>query len=371
MVTPVAIDQANNAIERFLSRADAIVQCADPTGREAARALLQTLADADKSLSRRLAYWTRRRLGGGSMRFSEASLIVYREQIQTAIALVQDRLRGITNTASIEAARVGLLMSNNLFNELERAFVGVVRPVPLDEAAIVRLRPSLLARHATSVDRYGAAMVDRMERILAQGLAEGASQFQMVQRLTGIRGPTGMVSTRAVEVQPGMVVRLSEEYIPEGLFIRHRSWAWRIVRTEVAEAQNAANEASIDHASEVLQTEVKRKILAVMDNRTAHDSIAVHGQIRRKEEHFVDGAGRRYLRPPARPHDRETIIPWRDRWSETPRSRALTSGQRARMTEANSEAQRNRARRRRRARALRQRRIDRELRRQQANQTKS
>jgi hypothetical protein len=371
MPKPVAVDQANNAIERFLRRADAIVQCSDPAGRAAARALLQTLVEADQSMGRRLEYWTRQRLGGGSMRFSEASLIVYREQVQAAIALVQDRLLGITNQTSLRAARVGLSLSNDLFNQLERAFVGIVRPIPIDEAAIMRLRPSLLARHATSVDRYGRAMVDTMERMLSQGLAEGITQSEMVQRLVGIRGPTGMVSMRAVEVQPGVVVRLSEDYIPEGLFVRHRSWAWRIVRTETAEAQNAANEASIDHASEVLQEPVRRKILAVMDNRTAADSLAVHGQIRAKGEYFVDGAGRRYLRPPARPHDRETLIPWRDRWQETPRSRPLSVADQERMEERNAAWRRQHGRTRRRAALLRKRRIERALAQQQAGTQKS
>jgi hypothetical protein len=357
------INGANAAIERYLRRADAMVQCSDREGRQAARALLQTLVDADKSIAKRLEYWVERRLGGMEMRFSEASLIVFREQVQVMIALVQARLLGITNSASLRAARESLRMSTGLFNELERLFTGIVRPIPLDRAAMARLRPSLLARHATSVDRYGAAMVTRMERILAQGYAEGITNSQMVDRIVGLRGPVGRVSIRAVEIQPGVVVRLTEDFIPEGLFVRHRSWAWRIVRTETAEAQNAASDESIERARERFD-DTRRKILAVMDNKTAMDSIYVHGQIKARDEMFVDGAGRRYLRPPARPNDRETIIPWREGWPETDRSRRLSSRGRSEMIERNTAWQAERAAKRRRLQRARRRRIERQQARQ-------
>lgn len=361
------INGANAAIERYLRRSDAMIQCADEAGRKAAKDLLQTLVDADKSIARRLEHWVNRRLEGDpilgltgmDMRFSEASLLVFREQVQATITMVQQRLRGITREVSLRAARETLRRSTGLFNELERRFTGIVRPLPIDRAAMARLRPSLLARHATSVDRYGTAMVSRMERMLAQGYAEGITNSEMVERLIGIRGPTGRVSIRAIETQPGQVIRLAEEFIPEGLFVRHRSWAWRIVRTETAEAQNAASDDGIERARERFD-DTKRKILAVMDRRTARDSIAVHGQIRGKEEYFVDGAGRRYLRPPARPNDRETIIPWRQGWPETDNSRPMTSAQQSAMVERNAAWKADRAKKRRRIASLRRRRIERQ-----------
>lgn len=359
MVSPNQIGQADNAIERFLRRADALIQCSDPAGRQAAKELLQTLVDADQSIARRLDYWVKRRLGGGDMRFSEASLLVFREQVQTAITLVQDRLLGITNAQTLRAARMGLELSTDLFNQLEQAFVGVVRPLQLDEAMIMHMEPSLLMQNATSVDRYGKAMIADMERALAQGFAEGVTQSQMVDRLVKMKGPRGMVSLRAVEVQPNVVVRLQEKLIPEGLFVRRRSWAWRIVRTETANAQNAGHQAAIRHAEQTLHIEIKRKILAVMDMRTAPDSIEVHGQVRAQDEMFVDGAGRTYLRPPARPNDRETIIPWRDEYPDTPRSRPLTERQRTIMTNRNVAYQKDRAKRRRRIMRMRERQAER------------
>lgn len=70
---------------------------------------------------------------------------------------------------------------------------------------------------------------------------------------------------------------------------------------------------------------IGKKILAFFDQRTAYDSVMVHGQIRALEDSFIDGAGRVYLMPPSRPNDRETVIPWMldGSWEETPSTSAL------------------------------------------------
>jgi len=340
---------ADAAIERFLRRTEALVTLADPAGRATARALLEVLVDADRDLERRLQTWARAHGGGGSA-FTEQSLLAYREQVQAALLVARRGLGEIVDEAALRAVSLSLERTTRLLRDLEAANSGIVRPLRLDEAVIARVRPSLLARHATCVDRYGAAMVRAAELELSRGLAAGETQLEMVERLIRMRGPAGMVSMRAVAVQPGMVVRVAEEEIPEGLFVRYRSWAWRIVRTEVAEAQNATAQAEIEEAARELP-DMKRKILAVLDQRTARDSIGVHGQGRGRAEHFRDGAGREYLRPPSRPHDRETLVPWRPGWDETRRSRPLSKAEQDRMWERNSrwqaeqQARRTRARR--------------------------
>lgn len=316
------LQSAQSAIERFSARTGALITLSDRKGRAAARDLLRLLGRADRSIDRRLRRWNARN-GGGSVRFSEASLIAYRQQLQQITEIVQLRLRGLTTEQAMRAARFSLSRTRRLLVSLERSFTGIVVPVRLDEAVVSLLRPSLLDRHATSVDRYGSAMIRRMNVELAQGFAEGISQREMVDRLVGLRGPRGAVSLRAVEIQPGMVVRLAEELIAEGLFVRYRSWAWRIVRTEVAEAQNAvALEGMMDWRDKDFP-DLQKKILAILDDRTADDSLGVHGQIRDLDKTFMDGAGRVYLRPPSRPNDREYLIPWRPHWSEVSASRQV------------------------------------------------
>lgn len=348
------IPRADRVIEAFMTRTANLVTLDTPRGRAAARELLQLLMDADADMTRRLKTWNRYN-GGGEARFTEASLVAYQAQIMEVIGYVRSRLLGLTNAEALAAAETSLRNTARLFNSLERAFTGITQPLRLEQAMVARLRPSLLARHATSVDRYGMSMIRDMQRTLSTGLASGRTQYQMMQQLRWMGGPRGVVSLAAVEIQPGLVVRIREGVIPEGLFVQRRSWAWRIVRTEVAEAQNAVSERIVETGHRQFP-DMKRKILAVMDNRTANDSIGVHGQIRAIGENFVDGAGRRYLRPPSRPNDRETLIPWRERWPETPRSRPLTQAQQREMAERNAELQEGAQRRRRRARAARERR---------------
>jgi hypothetical protein len=337
-VAPIPdLARADRLIEAFMARTANLVTMDTPRGRAAARELLELLADADADMARRLRIWNRYN-GGPEMRFTEASLLAYRAQIGEVLDYVKRRLEGLTNAEAMAAAETSLARTGRLLNGLNRAFAGVKQPLRFEQALITRMRPSLLARHATSVDRYGASMVRQLELELSRGLASGMTQGQMVRRLIKMKGPQGVVSLSAVEVQPGMVVRIRTGYVPEGLFVARRGWAWRVVRTEVAEAQNAVSQRIVETGRETFP-DMKRKILAVMDLRTANDSLGVHGQIRAVGEEFVDGAGRRYLRPPSRPNDRETLIPWRERWPETAHSRPLTQTQQQEIAERNEQWQ--------------------------------
>jgi len=338
---------ADEAIGRFLTRTDRLITLTDRNGRRAARELLAVLAEADRSLAHRLELWTSLN-GGGEMRFTEASMLVYREQMRVVTEFVEQRLLGLTSEQAFAASMIALKRTVALTRQLEFAFTGITVPLRVNEALIMRLQPSLLARHATSVDRYGQAMIAEMQRRMAEGLLEGVSQREMTNRLVAMRGPQGLVSLRAFEMQPGMVVRTQEAMIPEGLFVAKRFWAWRIVRTEVAEAQNATAQEEYYEAREELP-DMQRKILAILDNRTAQDSLGVHGQVRALDKPFLDGAGRSYMRPPSRPNDRETLVPWRPHWSSTPRSRPLSASERERIWTRNERWQADRARRRARA----------------------
>lgn len=345
----MGVREADKVIERYLARVQALITLGTPEGRRAANEILTLLVAADASLARRLGEWNALH-GGREMRFTEASMLAYRSQMADVLVYVKARLAGITEIEAMNAARTSAVATSRLFETLEREFTGIAVPLRIDEAVIARLRPSLLARHATSVDRYGMSMIDVMQRTIADGFMEGVSQYEMTNRLVSLGGPRGLVSVRATEISPGVVFRIAEEDIPEGLFVRHRYWAERIVRTEVAEAQNAVNFESIGDGIREFP-DMRKKILAVMDNRTAWDSIGVHGQVKAENENFRDGAGREYLRPPARPNDRETIIPWRAEWPDTEHSRELTPAERDTMWERNSAWQTNRARRRARAKA--------------------
>ena len=309
---------ADDVLRESLRRAHRLLDDAAPAE------LLRVLKRADADLKRRLVGVV---AGSPGLRFSEAQALAYQAQVQVVTAYVRDRLLGITHDAAERAVLASAPHTARDIASLDRIFTGIAKPLRIREAAVMegivrRAKDALLNQHATSVDRYGDGMIRDFRRLMSRGLAEGVSQGQMVDALVGHGGPRGpRVSTKATtDPVTGRVIRLREEDIPEGLFVRKRYWAERVVRTEVAHAQNEARLRTIERSRAEDFPDMGKKILAVLDNRTALDSLAVHGQVRALEDMFQDGAGRQYLRPPARPNDRETIVPWRLAWDETPYS---------------------------------------------------
>ena len=285
--------------------------------------LLKMLEEADASLKLRLTTIAQV-AGGPTGKFSEAQAQAYQKQTALTIDYVKNRIAKLTHDQSLAACSSAVKQTATDLTALDKAFTGVAIPLRLREAGqmggvVDKAFKPLLAQQATSVDRYGAAMTDEFRGIMRTGLMVGASNGQVVDALVGHGGPKGPKVSLAARVDPatGKVIRLREEDIPEGLFVRKRYWAQRIVRTEIAHAQNEGRLRAIELEA-VDFPDLGKKILAVLDNRTAADSLYVHGQVRKVDELFQDGAGRQYLRPPARPNDRETIVPWRLEWADTP-----------------------------------------------------
>lgn len=313
-----ALDEADSVLQESLERARKLLR--DAPGDE----VLAMLEDADMRLKRRLAGMA---VMAPGLRFSDAQVMAYQRQIAITIEYVKKRLLGITDIKAKAAISKATKTTVNDIEQLNQKFTGIAVPLRLREAATMsgivrRVNGSLVGQRATSVDRYGDGMTRQFRTIIRDGMIQGVSQGQMVDALVGHGGPRGpRVSTRAREDPiTGKVIRLKEESIPEGLFVRKRYWAERVVRTEVAHGQNEARLRTIEESKRTDFPDMGKKILAMMDMRTAMDSIGVHGQVRPTDGLFQDGAGRQYLRPPARPNDRETIVPWRLSWEETPYS---------------------------------------------------
>lgn len=327
--------KADDVILETLARARAVLDTGvDPKG------LAWLLERADSDLKAKLL-----KLAGKGGPFTVAQAVVYRQHIAVATGYVQGRVRGLTDELATAAISPSIANTVDTLRNLEAAFAGIATaPLQLEQAARLaglntRVKSSLLARHAASADRYGTAMTMQFETVIGQGLLQGKTQHQMINELCGMRGPRGpRVSLAARENADGTVTRLKEADIPEGLFARKRYWAERIVRTEVAYASNAANLASIMDARAEMP-DMGKKIMATFDPRTAMDSVAVHGQVRPPDGLFQDGKGRQYQHPPARPHDRETIIPWRQRWPETDLTRPVPTAEAADLVAAPAIAQ--------------------------------
>jgi len=324
MATKQALARAEESITATLAQSDQILRLADGDGRAAQKDLLSVLEAADAEVAKRLAKISPK--PNGDMKFTAAQAIAYRAQIAVVIEKVKYKLDPVATDVAEAAMQKSVKQGASLLAKLEQSFKGVSTSpnilAAMQQSQVVRgPNASLVTRVATSLDRYGYEMGGQFSRILQVGLLSGATQDQMVATLVGHGGPKGKVSLAAKEVAPGVVQRVREGDIPEGLFVRHRYWAERIVRTELAYAFNGVKlEQMRTMRAEGL--EVKKKIVAHFDSRTAPDSVAVHGQVRELEQSFLDGAGRSYLQPPGRPNDRETIIPWFGDWEETPSTKA-------------------------------------------------
>lgn len=314
----VALASARELLEGTRRDVEAISSLGSNRTNAVARELESELLEAQRNLARRLRSEAAR-YGGSTARFTGASAKSYERQIELSLQYLQARMVGLTEAQATAAIASSMTQTVRLMEGLEQRFTGIHRPLRLRQAdrmrSAVRGAQSTLLRHIpTSVDRYGRNMIGQFERIMRVGLVQGSTLDEMTAALTGHGGPTGMVSMRAT-VTPSGVLRLEEADIPEGLFVRHRYWAERIVRTEVIRSYNGARLEGMRAIQEEDFPDLQKKIVAILDRRTAADSIAVDGQIRGIDEMFEDGAGRLYLYPPARPNDRETVIPWRPHWS--------------------------------------------------------
>lgn len=243
----------------------------------------------------------------------EASMLL----VRLALGSASPRFRDLLAQLGADASNVGAKNVAALLTHLERKAGGgkveggVIRPLAIREA--LALQSPLLHRYATSVDRYGAHMIGVIRRDLQAGIVRGATFEEMTSLLVGKRGPRGMVSLAARQRADGTVERLREERIQEGLFVRYRGWANRIVRTEGMYAMNTGADEEV-LAQRQRFPDLKRKLIETFDRRTARDSYEAHGQVRAPGELFHDGKGRHYERPPGRPNDRAVLIPWREAW---------------------------------------------------------
>jgi hypothetical protein len=275
-----AIGQAENA-----------VALEDARGRKTLAVMRGQLQTVSTSLDRLLRRQMRVLGGSPETQLSGAATVVLiglsARAVERAVQLLNTRLdiqrsyalgAAATQTHAIVTGMERLLGNQSSFSRA--ALLQVMQTSGLDEP--------LLTLQRASVERYGAALVKEVNRTLYAGLRDGLPQRELVDQVGA-------------------------------LIARKKWWAERIVRTETSRAYNSATDAAI-RAYNAEGTPLKKKIIAFFDNRTAYDSVYVHGQVRAPGEYFVDGAGRQYLYPPARPNDREVIIPWSTRWPEGART---------------------------------------------------
>jgi hypothetical protein len=276
---------------------------ANSTGR---RALLRVLREAEGDLARRLHQAEGLR-GSGKQTFTEARMNVALAQVREVARGLQDDLGSVVTDEGAQVASASGEGVLAYMRAAERAFRGVNAVLPLREAMMLDAatqgaEASILRRLAGEggekgagvLARYGEATVADFERKLRVGVAA--------------QKPVSQVREELIESSPFL------QGAP-------RSWAERIVRTELHGASNRA--AYQAHVSAQKQLgDVVRILSATFDDRTGWDSYNVHGEIRRMSEPFeyvtYDGAHEAFVHPPNRPNDRELVLAHRLSWAIPP-----------------------------------------------------
>lgn len=277
------------------SREDAIKLAHQKGVSETVKLLQQAQRELDARLRQVLT------TGPGDESFTAAQLRSSLVQIRATLHDLRPGLKGkiieAGNLAGSEAAAAAV----RYMQEAQGRFVGINRRLPLKEAtlfdrAVRGTEASILQRLEDDqkagpgiLTRYGDAVVERFEKRLQQRFLQG---------------------------KPWADVR--NELIADSPFLQQApaSWAERIVRTEVMGAHNVANLETMKGAEDLVGGMLKI-LAATFDGRTAADSYAVHGQVRRVSEPFEDWY-HAYQHPPNRPNDREVVVPHNMAWPIPP-----------------------------------------------------
>jgi hypothetical protein len=276
-------------------------QALDYSAKAGQARLAKLLAAAAKELEAKL-----KNIGpGGGGTYTEAQVKATLASIRAITGKVGNGVKDATVSNAETIAPMAAAGTIRYLKDLDKKFRGLgVQPLALDEAAAMDVakegaRASVLRRLVEGVpdeqgktktkvgilERYGQAVVGHFEDQMRIGLVTRRPWDEMRQSL-----------------------------IDKSPFLQGAPahWAERIVRTETLGAHARASLETMKHADDELGDMLK-VLCATFDDRTGSDSISVHGQIRRTREFFDTWQGK-VMVPPARPNDREIVVPHRMSW---------------------------------------------------------
>lgn len=274
--------------------------------RRGAGSVKKVYEDAHADLARKLS----RTLSGSMTELQRRSMLA---QIKSGEARIAKQMSGAMAEVSRDTQEDSLRSLVRDVRRLEKKFTGAEISIPIEEASrfrgvIDQRRSSLLRSHDSSMLRYGAGLVIKMESELAMSLMTGENTSEAIDRIVNVAD--------------------NEWWQGE-----------RIVRTEVAWAYNATHADGVQAARSDLPDIMMRWSEHVddatyepLDARVAVDSIAMHGQLALPNGKFtmppsapvadskghsivpVALVGKSWAFPPNRPNDRAVLAPWRPGW---------------------------------------------------------
>ncbi len=228
------------------------------------------------------------RMEPGTWGFNSQQAVI--AQLRVAAVQIVNDLSDVTRVGLDRAARLAANHSATILKNLDEQMTGSVRPLSFENLEWVernaeQMSQVRLREYSDSYARYGSSAVRSIENEIAANVITGTPWTQSRERIMEIVEDT-------VDGQQWKVDR--------------------ILRTETSAAYNGMHLEAMRVESRPGDPMLKR-LVAVFDSKTASDSRLLHGQTVPVEEPFIDvfNSGKRYMAPPNRPNDRETVIPWR------------------------------------------------------------
>ncbi len=277
------------------------------------RALAPVLAQAEHELAADLKSWLAN-VTDGDARFTAQRMRSALLQLRKSMATIHKVIPGaVEKTLVAQGGDAGRMAIRHLQDEVA-SFAAVfghsVRPIQINQAAILAQGEKfLIPRYRSSAARYGADMTRDIRNQLAVGVARGETFHEMTDRLVRLRGPRGLVSLRGVLGEPGSI----GEHIAEGLFVKYRGWAERIVRTEGIHAYNVQHLEALYDAN-VEDPGYQKRWDATRD-KMCDICRSLDGVIAELDAGFPPWGMKA---PPAHPNCRCALTPWRPEWGSAP-----------------------------------------------------
>ncbi len=265
----------------------------------------ELLRFAESDLTDRIAS-----MKAGAGTFTDVHLRATLAQVR---AVTQGLVEQMTSTLADEADSMAGMAAGGTVDYMvaaDNAFRGVgTTPLAFREAGVLDsakmgARSSLLRRIGWSGEDEDQADPDAhrgKQGVLHRYGMNTIGEFEKILRV-------GVVTRKSID-------QVRDDLTDASTFLqgKPRFWAERVARTEMMGAYNRASWESQREINAQLDDEMVKILCATFDNRTAADSYAVHGQIRRPEEAFQTWYG--FMQhPPARPNDREIVVPHHVSW---------------------------------------------------------
>lgn len=229
-------------------------------------------------------------------------------QIERTIREIEQRLPGAARqdlrTGSHRASETAVRKMQRMIREGEHEFAGAVSSLRLPVARVLAtVDDTLMHRHASAAAKYAGDVGRRARREMLLGVIQGESPDKIADRL---------LTPAQRETARRRGPRAVAEAVADNQFMRNKSDALRLVRTELVNAYSVAEIESLREADEEDPGYLKRWD-ATSDLKTCRDCARLDSKTAPIDKPFLGGV----WHPPLHPNDRCTITPWRSEWGRS------------------------------------------------------